>query len=311
MKKLKTIFMGTPDICLPTLGELNKNSSIELVEVVSMPDRPAGRGQNLKSPDVIEYCKSHNINFFQTANINLENEKIDVWKKQKIDLIIVFAFAQFLGQKILTLPLSGCFNIHTSLLPKYRGAAPIQHALINGETKTGVSIQKMIKKMDAGDIAHSEEVEISSEETGVTLYEKLKNLSVVALNKFITKLVNNELNYSSQEESLVTFAPTLKKEAGFLDFKNMSTRKVINLVRALEPWPGTYCFLNTKRLRVLKVESFDMNLPAGKVDSSHNALVVGCTDGALRLKQVQLEGKKLVNDNELLKGIKTEIKINS
>ena len=131
------------------------------------------------------------------------------------------------------------------------------------------------------------------------------------LKKFITKLVNNELNYSSQEESLVTFAPTLKKEAGFLDFKNMSTRKVINLVRALEPWPGTYCFLNTKRLRVLKVESFDMNLPAGKVDSSHNALVVGCTDGALRLKQVQLEGKKLVNDNELLKGIKTEIKINS
>ena len=176
MKKLKTIFMGTPDICLPTLGELNKNSSIELVEVVSMPDRPAGRGQNLKSPDVIEYCKSHNINFFQTANINLENEKIDVWKKQKIDLIIVFAFAQFLGQKILTLPLSGCFNIHTSLLPKYRGAAPIQHALINGETKTGVSIQKMIKKMDAGDIAHSEEVEISSEETGVTLYEKLKKI---------------------------------------------------------------------------------------------------------------------------------------
>ncbi|MCE3014018.1 MAG: methionyl-tRNA formyltransferase, partial [Proteobacteria bacterium] len=155
MKKLKTLFFGTPDFSVATLELLQHHPLIELLGVVSMPDRPAGRGQELKSPEVINYAKNIKIPFFQTENINKEEALLETWKNEKVDLIIVLAFAQFLGSKVLQLPLLGCFNIHTSLLPKYRGAAPIQYALWNGDTETGVSIQRMVKKMDAGNIVVS------------------------------------------------------------------------------------------------------------------------------------------------------------
>lgn len=302
MKKLRTIFFGTPDFAVATLEMLAHHPLVEIVAVVSMPDRPAGRGQDLKSPEVVRFAQSLKIPVIQTENINREDATLASWEASKVDLMVVLAFAQFLGSRVLAIPALGCFNIHTSLLPKYRGAAPIQYALWNGDESTGVSIQKMVKKMDAGDIVHSHPVAIASHETGGQLTTRLKFQAALACNDFIEKLSLGKLVASPQDETLVTFAPTLKKEDGFLDFANQTVAQIHNRVRAMDPWPGTYCFLDSKRLKVLAVDKTVTNVRRGSLQNHQNTLVVGCLDGSIRLSLVQLEGKKASSDIELLNG---------
>lgn len=308
MNKLKCVFMGTPEIAVPALQALLENKNIELIEVISQPDRPSGRGQKLKSPKVIDFCKSNNIPYHQTEKINAEEEKIVQWQKKEIDIIIVFAFAQFLNSNILDTPQIGCFNIHTSLLPKYRGAAPIQYALLNGDKITGVSIQKMVQKMDAGDIVHSKEVNIKENETGGGLYHQLMLIAPNVLNEFIEKILSNNLTYTEQAEENVSMAPVIKKDNGHLRFNSMTVSQIKNTIAAYDPWPGTYCYLNNKRLKVLAVESSKRQLAPTEVYLK-NGLEVGCSDGAVRLKRIQLEGKKPCTDLELLNGIREDIKI--
>ena len=174
-KKFNVVFFGTPDFSLPTLEILASHPSISLVAVVTMPDRPAGRGQELKSPPVAEFAKQHDLRLFQVDNINKSEDVLLALESMNIDFFLVLAFAQFLGSRVLSIPKLGCFNIHTSILPKYRGAAPIQYALLNGDSSTGVSIQKMVKEMDAGDLVHFDEVSIDPIDNGETLFNKLKN----------------------------------------------------------------------------------------------------------------------------------------
>ncbi|MES2528338.1 MAG: methionyl-tRNA formyltransferase [Bdellovibrionota bacterium] len=307
MKKFRVAFCGTPDFSVPTLDLLSSHPQIDLRFVISMPDRPAGRGMELKSPEVIEFARSKNIPFFQTENINKEEEFKKKLKADDLDFIVVLAFAQFLGEEMLNMARLGCFNIHTSILPKYRGAAPIQYALWNGDTETGVSIQKMVKKMDAGDLVHFRKVSIAPTETGGQLYDKLKKEAAVAMNDLIQKVQDNTVTYTKQDESQVSFAPTLKKEDGLLKFAEKSTTQILNLIRACDPWPGTYCFLNGKRLKVLKAEKYHAGIAAGKAKNDMGSLIVGCADGTLRLSDIQLEGKKPCSDRELLNGIKTDI----
>ena len=307
MKKFKVAFCGTPDFSVPTLELLSSHPNIDLCYVISMPDRPAGRGMELKSPEVIEFARNKKIPFFQTENINKEEEFKKILRAENLDFIVVLAFAQFLGEEMLNMGKYGCFNIHTSILPKYRGAAPIQYALWNGDTETGVSIQKMVKKMDAGDLVHFRNVTIGPQETGGELYAKLKKEAAVAMNDLIQKLLDDKVTYTKQDESKVSFAPTLKKEDGLLRFSEKTTTQILNLIRACDPWPGSYCFLNGKRLKVLKAEKYHIGIPAGKAKNDMGSLVVGCSDGTLRLSEIQLEGKKPCSDRELLNGIKTEI----
>jgi methionyl-tRNA formyltransferase len=310
MKKLKTIFCGTPDFSIPTLEILHHHHAIDLHAVITMPDRPAGRGQELKSPPVAIYAKENKLKLIQTENINREEEILKNLEDEKIDLIIVLAFAQFLGNRILNLPAKGCFNIHTSLLPKYRGAAPIQYALLNGDTSTGVSIQRMVKKMDAGDLVHSFPMPIHPEETGGLLYSRLKFQAGLSTNIFINELINNKVVFEPQDESLVSFAPTLKKEDGFIDFKNKTFLEIKNQYRALDPWPGTYCFLGSKRLKVLAFEKDAKTLSPGEVSTNFGTLLVGCKDSTLRLTRIQLEGKNSTSDQDLLKGFREKVLIN-
>lgn len=308
MKRLKTVFCGTPDFALPTLELLHNHPYIELISVVTMPDRPAGRGQQLTPPPVADFAKQNKLSLFQTENINKEQDFLQKIADEKVDLFIVLAFAQFLGSKILALPQKGCFNIHTSLLPKYRGAAPIQYALLNGDSETGVSIQRMVKEMDAGDIALLDPVQLSPDETGGQLYTRLKFQAALSCNDFIKQLLDNKIEYIQQNSNLATFAPTLKKEDGFIDFKNKSVFHIKNQVRALDPWPGSYCFLGKKRLKILEIqiapESAHIRLKPGQLDLEHGGLFVGCLDGVLRLTRVQMEGKAICADIELLNGLK-------
>ncbi len=307
MKKLRVAFCGTPDFSVPTLELLSKHPKVDLRYVISMPDRPAGRGMDLKSPEVIEFAKKNNIPFFQTENINRESEFKNKLKDEKLDFVVVLAFAQFLGEEMLTIARLGCFNIHTSILPKYRGAAPIQYALWNGDTETGVSIQQMVKKMDAGDLVHFRTVPIGPNETGGQLYARLKEEAALAMNDLIQKIIEDKVTYTKQDESKVTFAPTLRKEEGLLKFREKTSTQILNLIRAMDPWPGTYCFLNGKRLKVLKAEKYHASIAPGKAKNDLGSLIVGCSDGTLRLSEIQLEGKKACSDRELLNGIKSDI----
>ena len=309
MKKFRVAYCGTPDFSVPTLDLLANHPHIDLVMVISMPDRPAGRGMELKSPEVIEYAKAKKIPFFQCENINKEEEFLAKLADLNLDFMVVLAFAQFLGSNVLNSPKMGCFNIHTSLLPKYRGAAPIQYALLHGDKDTGVSIQKMVKKMDAGDIVHSHQVKIAPTENGGQLYTRLKYQAALAMNDLITKVLVGDIKPEVQDESKVSFAPTLKKEDGFLDFKNSSMEKIINQIRAFDPWPGTYCFLNKKRLKVFIAEPSYVKLSAGKIKNDMGQLLVGCTDGTLQLSYLQLEGKKACADHELLNGLRGELEL--
>jgi methionyl-tRNA formyltransferase len=309
-KKLNVVFFGTPDFSVPSLDMLFNHPNINLSYVVSMPDRPAGRGQNLKSPEVIDFAKSKKIDFFQCDNINKEVAFLDKLESERVDLIIVLAFAQFLGKRVLELPQIGCFNIHTSLLPKYRGAAPIQYALLNGDSSTGVSIQRMVKKMDAGDLVISHPISIQENETGGQLYTKLKYQAALSLNDLITNYLNGKITYTPQDESAVSFAPTLKKTDGFLNFKEETFFEIKNKIRALDPWPGTYCFLDKKRLKVFSIEKSIESLAPGEIKISKDCLTIGCKDGSLNLVSVQLEGKKRSMMKSLINGLKESTTIN-
>ncbi|MEX1099978.1 MAG: methionyl-tRNA formyltransferase, partial [Bacteriovoracaceae bacterium] len=275
-------------------------------------DRPSGRGRQLRSPEVAQYAKENRIPLLQTSNINRETEYFKKLENERIELVIVLAFAQFLGDKLLRLPSEGCFNIHTSLLPKYRGAAPIQYALLNGDDSTGVSIQKMVKKMDAGDIAWSSTLNISEDETGGQLYTRLKFQAALSLNDFIYGFSDNDLKFQKQDESKASFAPALKKEDGFLDFKTKTISQLKNQIRALDPWPGTYCMLNSKRIKVFEIqaEKEGPSLAPGASEVKNNKIFVGCKDGAARIGDLQIEGKQRCSDSALLNGLKEKVNIN-
>ncbi len=306
MKKLNVAFCGTPDFSVPTLEILFNHPHINLCAVITMPDRPVGRGLELKSPPVAEFAKEHKIPLFQIENINREDEILSKLETMNLDFILVLAFAQFLGSRVLNMPKLGCFNIHTSILPKYRGAAPIQYALLNGDKSTGVSIQKMVKEMDAGDLVHFFEMPIGNSENGGQLYTRLKFQAALSTNILISEILDNKLKYTPQDANKVTFAPTLKKEDGHINFQESSAEKIHNQVRALDPWPGTYCFLGKQRLKILQIEIQDKKLAPGTIETNHGMLIVGSTTKAIRLSQVQLEGKKACSDNELLNGLKNK-----
>ncbi|MFA6237176.1 MAG: methionyl-tRNA formyltransferase [Bacteriovorax sp.] len=306
MKKLNVIFCGTPDFSVPSLELLHQHPHINIAGVVTMPDRPAGRGQALKSPPVAEYAQTHKLPLYQVENINQEEKILAELESKNIDFILVIAFAQFLGSRVLNIPKMGCFNIHTSLLPKYRGAAPIQYALLNGDTSTGVSIQKMVKEMDAGDIVLLHEMPISTSETGGQLYTRLKFQAALSTNTLVDCILGNKLTFTKQDPRGVSLAPTLKKEDGFLNFRESSIDKIRNQIRALDPWPGTYCFLNKQRLKVFEIEKLARSLKPGETSIEHGHLAIGALDGVIRLSSVQLEGKKICSDTELLNGLKNK-----
>ncbi len=302
----KTLFLGTPEITLPFVNSLINHPDIELEAVISMPSRPFGRKQDLKDPAVIELAKEKNIPFFQTADINQELDLLEQLKDT--DLCFVFAFAQFLKKSWLNLPRRGCFNLHTSLLPRYRGAAPIQYALLNGDAETGVTLQKMVKKMDAGDIAEQETVAISTDDNSLSLSRKLSEASTIVLNRFIQNLKANKLKFIEQNESDVCFAPSLKKEDGLLSFKHKTAEEIYNQWRAFHPWPGSFCYLEKKRLKILKLSLYKSSkLTPSQCQTQMGMLIVGCKQGAVRLEQVQLEGKKMTSDTDFLRGLRTRI----
>jgi methionyl-tRNA formyltransferase len=304
MDKIKVAFFGTPKFSTGVLESLYNNDSVTVTAVITGEDKKSGRGQKTQPTPVAEFCEHNKINVYKTASINSEKEILETLKE--CDLFIVLAFSQFLSQEVLNTPKIGSFNIHTSLLPKYRGAAPIQYALLNGDKETGICIQKMVKKMDAGEIVLKETVEIAELETSLTLFNKLEKMCMPFVDQFIELVKKQDLKYVRQNEDEVSYAPTIKKQDGLINFKNQSHQEIVNKIKAFTPWPGTYTYINDMRIKIHEVEVDEKSIEAGIIDTSLGTLTIGTQEKSLRIKRVQLEGKKTVNDFEFVNGHKNK-----
>lgn len=304
---MKIVYMGTPDFAVLPLRVM-KEAGYEVAAVVTQPDKPKGRGKTMLPTPVKEEAVALGIPVYQPVKVR-EPEFLETLKEIGPDLIVVAAFGQIIPKTILTLPRFGCINIHASLLPKYRGAAPIQQAVIDGEKESGVTIQKMGEGLDTGDMISKEVVVLSPEETGGSLFDKLSKAGADLLVKTLPSIFDGTAVYEKQpEESPTPYAAMITKQMGLLDFTK-SAEVLERLVRGLNPWPSAYTFLNGKTLKVWKSsvgEEKGNALPGTVVKTDRHGIYVACCDKTLILEEVQLEGKKRMDADAFLRGYPVE-----
>jgi methionyl-tRNA formyltransferase len=299
---MKIIFFGTPDFAVPSLQALI-DSGEEIVAVITQPDRLKGRGHKLSQPPVKEYALFQGIPLLQPASIKTPGfyEEISAFQ---FDSIVVVAYGKIMPASLLKLPRFGCINVHASLLPAYRGAAPVQWALINGELKTGITTMRMDEGMDTGDIFLQEEVEIHPEDDALTLSERLSEVGAALLVRTLKGVQDMSVKPIPQSGS-VSYAPPLKKENGRINW-SLAARDISNLVRGTYPWPGAYSFLGGEKILILKARSVrdgDKYSAAGRiVKVSADEIFVGAGEGLIAISEVKPEGKKMMTAPAFMNG---------
>jgi methionyl-tRNA formyltransferase len=297
---MRIVFMGTPEFAVPSLKALIESGE-QVVSVVCQPDKPKGRGLDVIPPPTKVLAEKHGIPVLQPQKIKTE-EFFDKLKELNPDLICVAAYGKILPKNILDLPTYGCINVHASLLPKYRGAAPINWAIIRGEKTTGITTMKMDEGMDTGDILLKREMPIDDEDTGETLSEKLSEMGAKVLIETISLLKKGKLNPIPQDHSQATYAPMLKKEDGKIDWKK-SAEEIRNLIRGALPWPGAYTKLEGKLLKIYKASvTSGKGRPGEVIKSNSGALTVATGIGALDILEIQIEGGKRLKTEVFLRG---------
>lgn len=300
---MKIVFMGTPDYAAVTLEKLI-GSDHQIAGVFAQPDKRVGRKQILTPPPVKVTAQDHGIPVYQPNSLR-DGEALEILKEINPDIIVVVAYGKILPEEILNLPKFGCVNGHASLLPKYRGASPIQWCIVCGEKKTGVTVMQMDKGMDTGDILTQKEVEIGEKETAEELFERLSVISA----DLMLETINNIENIApvKQNEDEATYAPIIKKEMALLDFSKSAT-ELYNAVRGYYSWPCAFFFLNGKRIKVIEAKVGNpTNQSPGIVVGNTDALEIACGDGVtLKLLTVQPEGKGQMTAKQMLCGTKIE-----
>lgn len=298
--------MGTPEpaaLCLKALIGAKEN----IIAVVTQPDRQRGRGLKLSQTPVKETALQNNIPVFQPENIK-DTGSIDLIKSLDPEMIVIVAYGKILPKEILNMPKYGAINVHASLLPKYRGAAPVQWALINGEKETGITVQRVAYELDSGDIILQEKVVIDDSDNTATLMTKLFDIGAGLLVKAIADIKAGKASHKKQDASKVTYAPTLKKETGLIDWQKNSG-EIFNLTRGCYPWPGAYTYYKGKLLKITKAETGLALSKHGK--HGHGTVVdcvkdegfeVACGKGSLFVREVQLEGGKRMHAWQFLNG---------
>ena len=295
--------MGTPEIAAVILETLLQGPD-EVVLAVTQPDRPKGRGNAMACSPVKEVAVAHGIPVFQPVKLRLP-ENVEVIRNAAPDMIVVAAFGQILSQEVLDIPKYGCLNVHASLLPKYRGAAPIQWCILDGETETGVTIMKMDAGIDTGDILLQKTVPIASDETGGSLHDKLALAGAEALTEAISGVVNGTLIPVPQGDMTTAYAKQLTKEMGRLDF-SVDAVVLERYIRGLNPWPGTYTYRDGKMLKIWKAEA-DLSETSKEacgtvIASDRQSFSVATGNGTLIVYEVQPEGKRRMSAEDYLRG---------
>lgn len=304
---MRIIFMGTPDFSVPCLEALIKSDN-EVVGVFTQPDKPKGRGYELTPPPVKVCALNNNLPVFQPASMR-NGEALEIINSLNAELIIVVAFGKILPKEILESVKYGCINIHASLLPKLRGAAPIQWSIINGESETGVTSMQMDVGLDTGDMLIKKAITINEDITAEELFDELSEMGAEVLVETIDALKNNELKPEKQDDALSNYAPIITKEICPLDFSK-SALEVHNKVRGLYSWPIATTVINGKKFKIHKSklleESFTGN--SGEIVDNNNRLVIMCGDGkCVEILEIQAEGKKKMDTQSFLRGQRIEI----
>ncbi len=307
IKPIKTIFIGTPDFAVSSLKALIKDNNYDILAVVTQPDKKIGRKHVLTYSPVKKQAQQHNIPILQPSNISEIKQRL---KEYQPDVIIVVAYAQKIPQDILNIPRYGIFNVHSSLLPKYRGAACIQKPLLNGDKKTGVTIMKMDNGLDTGNILTQKEIPLTKQDTASSILDKLAEIGARTLPLAIKDYIQGKLELTPQDDSLAIYVTTLKKEDGKIDWEK-SAEKIERMVRALNPWPGAYSYIKYPRdkktiIKILETNSKALNInqyQAGTLfTNDQNILGIQCGSNALEIKKIQPEAKLPMSGQEFLQG---------
>jgi methionyl-tRNA formyltransferase len=296
--------MGTPEFALPTLRKIY-NSSHSIISVITQPDRPKGRGQIKVASPIKNFAIENNIPLLQPENVNAENF-IQSLLENRPDYIIVVAFGQILREPLLKVPKQFCVNLHSSLLPKYRGAAPINRSILNGDVCSGITTMVMDKGMDTGDILLIRETSIEKDDDAKSLHDKLAEQGGKLVLETLARLEKNDLLPTPQNSDLASYAPKLKKEESLIDWE-MPANNLLNKIRGLTPWPGTYTLFNGKRLCILKSEVIKgepSDCPGYIQRITDSGIEVGTGEKRLKITELKPEGKKAMPVKSFLSGYK-------
>jgi methionyl-tRNA formyltransferase len=307
---MNIIFFGSSQFAVSSLKALSASGQ-KISCVVTQPDRPKGRGLALAPTPISRLAGELGLKIYQPKQIN-NDEVINFLKTLSADLFIVIAYGQILSQEILDIPKIFALNVHASLLPKYRGAAPINWAIIKGEKTSGITIIKMVKEMDAGPIILQESIKIDAEDTAITLEDKLSSQAAKLLLDSLILVEKNNYNLSLQDEDKVSFAAKLKKEDGRINW-NESSNEIYNLIRGCIPWPGAFTYYQGKLLKIYKAKVIRLSgyqvirRPGEIIEVSHEGITVVTGEGSLIIEELQIEGKRRMKSEEFIAGHKINI----
>ncbi len=294
--------MGTPSFAVPILRAIHESHHV-LIAVVTQPDRPSGRGRKLAVSPVKELAVELGLPIMQPQTTR-DEAFIGEMDRMSPDIIVVAAYGELLTKDLLDIPPRGCINVHASLLPKYRGAAPIQWAIAHGERRTGVTIIKMDEGMDTGDILLTREVEIGHEDTAQDLHDRLAKAGAGLIVKALDQLSRGTLRPIPQDHGEASYAPLLRKEDGLINW-SQGAREIFNRIRGFNPWPGAFTYLEGMQLKIFRAEIIDEevgDVPGKAVQSGPEGVKVATGKGFLLIKEVQLEGRKRMPIREFLIG---------
>lgn len=304
---MRIVYMGTPDFAVPALNSLI-DAGHDVLMVVTQPDRRGNRGKVVFSP--VKACAiEHGIEVRQPNSIKNEPEFIEELNSIKPDIIVVAAYGQILPQSVLDIPVHGCINIHGSILPEYRGAAPMQYAILEGKAETGVTIMQMESGLDTGDIISVSKVSVDRKDI-ITLSEELAECGAKLVVETIELISSGQATYTKQDDSASSYAHMISKEDGYTDFSSSAT-EIDNKVRAFKAWPGTFTNLGDKTLKlfeVFPVSDVNINAEYGMITSvNKDNFTVKCSEGTLEIREVQLQGKKRMSVSDFVRGNKLEV----
>lgn len=297
---MRVVFIGTGEIGLPTLKFLRESREHELVGVVTQPDKPVGRRQKIEPPAIKAALTSNSILVLQPPRIKQEATIAEI-RTLEPDVIVVMAYGQILPRAVLEIPKLACLNLHASLLPRHRGAAPIQAAILAGETETGITVMYMDEGLDTGDILLQTPLPIAPDETGGSLHDRLGEIAPFALDEALKKLAEGDAPRVAQDNSEATYAPKLDRENGEVDW-TQPAELIEQMIRAFNPWPGAHAIMRDSSGRKRKLKIFRASVVAQSDGQEDNQLVFDARGGALQLHEVQLEGGKRMSAAELLRG---------
>jgi methionyl-tRNA formyltransferase len=296
---MRIIFAGTPEFAVPSLQVL-LDSDHEVCAVYTQPDRPAGRGRHNHTGPVKELALKHSIPVIQPLTLK-DDDELQRLVSFNADLMVVVAYGIILPQAVLDVPKLGCINVHASLLPRWRGAAPIQRALMAGDEKTGITIMQIVHKLDAGDMVHKEDYVIDAKDTASDLHDKLAKLGATGLSKVLAGLVTGQVLIEAQDECLVTYAEKLSKNEAMIDWSQTANKLELK-VRGLNSWPVAQTIYQDKVLRIWQAQALatEIDLAPGRVSCTNKNMDVATGKGVLRLHEVQLPGGKRMSSQAFL-----------